>query len=285
MGHTILFADNDLGDREKWGAFLEEAGLTVLLAATPQEARAALESNKIDLAVIDVRLENDKLESDISGLELAADHAFRHIPKIMFTSYRIPSYGDQRKVWEPIGGEPPAVVAFVGKEEGPQVLLQEIRHALETWPHLSLLASKVSEQIKADHLIIRSQAKQNYAASLVFSILGFLIIVPGIVLASMNKLEVGIIGSATGLILEALGYLFFRQLELANRRMDMYHRELLQTYGVEFLLSVAARLPSDRENVSIEQTVYAVLNSWYPTNIKSETWPANKSLPIAGTKT
>jgi len=285
MKHTILFADNDEGARKKWGELLEGAGYDVLLAATSQEAREVLESNKINLAIIDVRLENDKLESDKSGLVLAADPAFHHIPKIMLTAYRTTSYSDQRKVWELIGGEPPAVVAFVGKEEGPQVLLQEIHNALEAWPRISLLASKVSKQIYDDHRVIRSQARQNYFISLAFSIFGFLTIVAGIILASLKTLEIGIVGSASGLILEALGYLFFRQLERANRQMDVYHQELLQTYGVEFLLSIASRLPAKRENVCIERAVYAVLNSWYPARIKSVAWPVIESSPILEAET
>lgn len=166
-------------------------------------------------------------------------------------------------------GRTPAVLAFVGKEEGPHVLLKEIMHALAIWPRLRLLSSKVSEQIKLDHVTIRKQAKENYRMSVAFSIVGFLVIVAGIVLAALEKLEIAIVGSITGLILEALGYLFFRQLELANRRMDVYHQELLQTYGVEFILSIAAKLPSEQESGCIEKTVSSVLNSWYPTGTTS----------------
>jgi CheY-like chemotaxis protein len=277
MEHTILLAENAESSRKRWEDFLKGAGYTVALASTPEEARSVLESRKVDLAVIDVRMENDMSEADISGLELAADPIFRPIPKIMLTGHRPPPYSDLRKVWEPIGGEPPAVVAFVGKEEGPQILLQEIHRALEIWPRLSLLASKVSDQIKADHLIIRTQAKQNYAVSLVFSIVGFLFISAGILLAFTQALEIGIVSSASGLLLEALGYLFFRQLENANRRMDVYHQELLQTYGVEFLLSVAARLPADRENGCIERAVDSVLNSWYPSDNRTGARPAVES--------
>ena len=119
MKKTILFADNDDGIREKWGEFLIGAGYTVLLAASQQEAKVALEHNKVNLAVIDVRLENDDDEKDFSGLELAAVKKFRHIPKIIFTGFKL-SYNDQRKVWKVVGDEPPAVVAFVGKEQGPE---------------------------------------------------------------------------------------------------------------------------------------------------------------------
>ena len=269
MKYTVLFADNEDTAREKWGELLREAGYAVRLVATSQEARNKLAESRIDLAVIDMRLENDDLESDVSGLELATDRAFRHIPKIVLTAYQVP-HKEQRDLWQTVGGEPPAVVAVVGKGEGPNALLDAIRYAFEAWPRLSMLASKVSEQIKADHDTIRSQARWSFVVSVIMSFLGFIVIVTGLVLAGTNKLAIGLAGSATGIVLEAVGFLFFRRSDLADRRMDTYHRELLQTYGVEFLLSVAERLPAEKENVCIKQTIRAVLDNWYPAGTKSD---------------
>jgi hypothetical protein len=172
------------------------------------------------------------------------------------------------------------VVAFVGKEEGPANLIQAVHQAFEIWPHLSRLASSVSERIDYDHSNIRSQARQNYRISMIMSILGFLIIVAGIILASFVRLmEIGIVGTATGLILEAMGYLFFRQLENANRRMDIYHQQLLQTDGIEFLLAIAARLPAKRENACTEQIISAVLSSWYPAGMRPESFSVAQTNP------
>ena len=67
MKHTILFADNHSDTREYWGTFLRESGYIVRLASSPEEARTELESSRIDLAIIDMRLEKDNLKSDISG--------------------------------------------------------------------------------------------------------------------------------------------------------------------------------------------------------------------------
>jgi CheY-like chemotaxis protein len=263
MKRTILFADNDPATREKWGQYLENEDYAVHLASTRQEACRELESGRIDLAVIDVRLEKDDDPNDRSGLELAAERIFRHIPKVILTGYTPRSFEDQRLVWEPVGGEPPAVIAFVGKAEGSEVLLGRIRNAFEVWPRLSLLSSKVSEQIKADHQTIRAQARWTLIISLVISLLGFGIIVTGILLAWQAGLAIGIVGAAAGLILNAVGYLFFARLDLANGRMDVYHQELLQTYWLEFLLSITERLPADRENACIERAVQAALESWY----------------------
>jgi CheY-like chemotaxis protein len=283
MKRTILFVDNQNDVRQKWAKLLQESGYAVRLASTSQQAHSELMSGGVDLAVIDVRLENDDLESDISGLELAADEAFRHIPKIILTGFPM-SYEGQRKVWIPVGGEPPAVIAFVGKEEQPKALLNEIDNAFEVWPRLSMLSSRVSDQIKADHRIIRLQARRNYVISLVTSILGFGLIVAGVILAWKEAFEVGIVGAVAGLIMEAVGYLFYTRLDLANRRMDVYHQELLQTYGLEFLLSVAERLPAERESVCIEHMINAVVANWYPAGTAPDMSSACNTLspPTAG---
>lgn len=263
MKRKILFAENDSDARKKWGKLLEISGYGVLFATNPSETRSKLVNERIDLAILDVRLDNDKDETDISGLVLAADPSFIHIPKIILTGYRM-DYKDQRKVWEAVGGEPPAVVAFVGKDELPKILLEEIERAFNIWPHLSMLSSKVSEQIKADHDAVRSQAKWNYVLSLVLAIFGFVMIISGILLTWVGKLPGGIVGTTSGLILETIGYLFFTRMECSSKRMDVYHLELMQTYGVEFLLSVAERLPETLKAGVTEKLIYGVMKTWYP---------------------
>ena len=85
----------------------------------------------------------------------------------------------------------------------------------------------------------------------------------GIFLAYKDKLEIGIVGAINGLILEAVGYLFFTQMNRANDRMDIYHRELLQTYWLELLISVAEGLPTERKNACKEHLLRTAAASWY----------------------
>lgn len=260
---TILFVDNDANARKKHGKLLENAGFAVRLASNPAHARSQLKEGGIDLAVIDVRLADDDDESDVSGLELARDTAFSHIPKIILTGFPL-GYDKQRSIWKLVDGEPPAVLAVVHKKEKPQALLNEISSALDVWPRLAALSSKVAHQIRADHYTVRSQARWHHCTSLVISLLGFLLIAAGIAFAYAGSLEVGIVGAVTGLILQAVGYLFYTQLNLASHRMDLYHRELLQTYWLEILLSVVERLPADRRYACIEQVVDRAAAAWYP---------------------
>jgi CheY-like chemotaxis protein len=273
MRNVLLLADNEAKFCETWGKVLSDAGYDVRLASNPQETRNILRDTRVDLAILDLRLVDDKDERDISGLEVATDKTYRHIPKIVLTAFPT-SYENLRKALGPAVDELPHAIAFVDKAEGPRTLLEVIRRALETWPRLRMSTTKVSEQIKADHKVARQQARLNYRLAFAISILGFLVIFAGICLAWFDKLTIGIVGTASGIILEALGYLFFTRLDLANDRMDAYHRELLQTYWLELLLAACEQLPSERQVVCAERAICAAVDSWLALKPGAKTPPA-----------
>lgn len=262
MRSVLLLADNDVKFREAWGAVLSNAEYEVRLAANPQEARNILRDVGIDLAILDLRLVDDNDENDVSGLEIATDKTFRNIAKIILTAYKTSPENLRKALGLTLDDLPPAA-AWVGKDEGPEALLKVIRDTLETWPRLRMSTIKVSEQIKADHKIARQQAKLNYLAAAIVSILGFLLILAGIYLAWFTELSIGIVGTTSGIILQVLGYLFFKRLDLANERMDIYHRELLQTYWLELLLAACEQLPFEKQVVSTERVIYAAMHSWF----------------------
>lgn len=269
MKQTLLLADNDDGFRETWRKVLATAGYEVALASNPQQARSILQESSVDLAILDVRLEDDE-PTDISGLELASDKAFRHIPKIMLTGFPT-SFENLRRVLGPTVDELPAATAFVDKAEGPKKLLEVIHQTFATWPRLRMSTIKVSEQTKADYEAARRQAKLNYGVAFTVSIFGFLVIIAGICLAWGNKLTIGIVATASGLIIETLSYLFFKRLDTANARMDTYHRELLETYWLELLMGACEYLPAQRQVACTEQAISAAINRWLAPPSRMET--------------
>ena len=78
---TILVVENDpetlLSNKEMF----EAEGFRVITARNPAEAKERANEQVIHLALIDVRLEDDKKETDLSGLKLAA-HFNDHHPSI-----------------------------------------------------------------------------------------------------------------------------------------------------------------------------------------------------------
>lgn len=274
MKRTILFVDNDHRICARWEKLLQQEGYKVRVATTSDEAQSELKQGAIDLAIIDARL-NDKDPDDKSGLDLAASPDFDHIPKIIYTAYQW-DIETQRKVLESYGDRPPKVLAFVGKDEKPEILLEEIRQAIKSWARLNLLSSNVIKQIQSDQATVRSQARWHFAFSVAVSIVGSVLIFISIVF-SKGWSAAGILGTISGLILNVMGY-FFARLDIANQRVDLYHRELLQTHGLEFLISVLAEhLPAEQANQCIERAVDAVVKSWYPPGTKSGLVQSNEN--------
>ncbi len=138
---TILLADNDQEFLESRGEFLQEEGFNVVKVSDSTQARRKLEEGDVDLAILDIRLENDADDHDLSGLRVAQEAAKQiptliasgyfqdWVPTIMLTGF--PSYEDIREALEPKVGEIPATVAFISKQEGPEAMLVAVRKALK----------------------------------------------------------------------------------------------------------------------------------------------------------
>jgi len=132
---SILFADNDSDFLDTRAEFLEQAGYRVLKAYTLAQARQLLAEARIHLAVLDIRMENDEDDKDVSGLTLAKDPAFRPIPKIILTGF--PTYQAVREALGPaLDGLPPAV-DFLAKQEGPEAFIQAVERAFKEHVHIN----------------------------------------------------------------------------------------------------------------------------------------------------
>ena len=126
---TILLADNDPDFVRNRSEFLEGEGYHVIPALSPTEARKVLNQGRIDLAILDIRMEDDDDDKDVSGLTLAKDPTYQSIPKIILTGF--PSVQAVKEALGPaLEGLPPAV-DFIAKDEGVETMLQAIRKASE----------------------------------------------------------------------------------------------------------------------------------------------------------
>jgi DNA-binding response OmpR family regulator len=130
---TILLADNDKDFLATCGEFLETAGYHILTADSPDEAKKLLETSRIHLAILDLRMENDHDEKDRSGL-LLAKNAARSIPKLILT--RFPTYQDVVEALRLDIHELPPAVDFLDKREDLSQLLATIQRVLDE--HLAI---------------------------------------------------------------------------------------------------------------------------------------------------
>lgn len=229
MATTILFADNHPDFSKARSEMLEAEGYRVVLAANPTEARRLLEKNSIDLAILDIRLLDDDDEKDTSGLTLAKEVA-PTVPKIILTDY--PSVDAVREALKPqFHGLPPAV-DFLEKRAGPEAMIASVKRSIavniEKKPKQAVL--DLSEQLEKDFNEARRQAVFIHRARLILIVIGSGVIIAGAIGVLMGQTTAGILGLASGAVVEVLAGLFSKFAEDANKRMDRYHKELLELY-------------------------------------------------------
>jgi DNA-binding response OmpR family regulator len=135
MQKTILFMDNEENFLDVHARLLEQAGYRVFRAATLTEAEEILDQKYIHLAILDIRMEDELDEQDIAGLTLAQKESYRPMPKIILTAY--PNYEYAREALGPaLNGLPPAV-NFIGKAEGPKVMIQAVERVFAQHVHIN----------------------------------------------------------------------------------------------------------------------------------------------------
>ncbi|MGQ9601043.1 MAG: TRADD-N-associated membrane domain-containing protein [Anaerolineae bacterium] len=266
---TILFADNDSDFLKTRSEFLEQEGYLVIPAADPTEARRKLEVGRIDLVIVDIRLVNDDDEKDTSGLTLAKEVA-RTVPKIILTGF--PSYEYVRDALRPQLDGLPAAVDFVAKQEGPEALLRTVRKALGFAPEwLRKTIDGTAKRLDKDYEDACRQSQMNYIASLVVAGIGIVIIFIGTVFAIRGVLAFGIASAVGGIVTEAVTYLFFRRVDLANTRMDRYHAESLQIKQFENLLAACEELPSPEQREACKERIIDTVRAyWFEPNSSRE---------------
>lgn len=136
MRTKILVADNDADHLRIMKEFLKGKGYAVVVATTIPKAKQALQNGRVDLAILDMRLSNDRDGRDISGLMLAKTVA-PQIPKILLT--RFPSYITVREALRPFKGGRPAVIDYVSKPDGlpaiGEVVESAVQNALGVFKH------------------------------------------------------------------------------------------------------------------------------------------------------
>ena len=135
---SILLIDNNQKLLDRYKKLLEkqsEAGkqlYCVTTARSVNEARDILanETNFFDLAIVDIRLENDRRESDETGLYLAREIAESNIPTLIFTIAQKYEFVRRAQNWFLDGL--PSHMNFVGKPESIAQFLKAVRGSLRS---------------------------------------------------------------------------------------------------------------------------------------------------------
>jgi len=155
---TILFADNKPKFRETRARYLNDAGYNVVMAGSPEEARSHL-SLEVDLAILDIRLRDDRDEMDHSGLEVAGA-VKGGIPIIFLTNYPAPelvnralSRGRDRQA---------LAEEFFDKREKPEELLKAVTRLLTVSRDRRKAASAASGEVLENRQVVREMLEAEF---------------------------------------------------------------------------------------------------------------------------
>lgn len=133
--YRLLLADNTPEVLVLNGEYLRRAGFEVLTADSVTEARHILRTQRVHLAVLDMRLERDEDEKDQSGYLLAKSEA-RTVPKIILTAN--PNVADAVSSLKRDTGPLPPAVEYLSKPETTlQDLLTTVQQSLADYVRLN----------------------------------------------------------------------------------------------------------------------------------------------------
>jgi CheY-like chemotaxis protein len=288
----ILFADNDSRFLKIRKEFLDEEGYQVVTATNPVDARKILEKGKVDIAILDIRMIEDRDERDLSGLILAKETA-RNIPKIILTGF--PTWDAVRDALGiDLNGLPPAV-DFIWKGEGPEAMLRSIAlilrkpelrgHLLNAFDVQNIMAlptriadlgpEEASNRFHRSFMITSEQltkyreqenlrASQYHFWGLSMAVLGMLLILATAVMILLNRVESPTLPLVGSVLSETVSILFFVREDKGYKRVNAYFAQLNELNNLGNLLEICDSLhsPSDREEFK-KKIIEKVVERWF----------------------
>jgi hypothetical protein len=127
------------------------------------------------------------------------------------------------------------------------------RTALE---RITNAASEDLSQLTQTYNQTRHQSEQWTRFSILAALLGFLILMGGIIAMFLGYTSAGLVTSAVGFVSEVAAGLFFRQLTKANDRVDDIRAKLTEAQGIQRAMDfVAATVNNDETQNRLVETI------------------------------
>lgn len=146
----ILVVDNNMDVLELWRQRLEVEGYLVFTAGSPSEAKELIQTNRVHLAIIDLKLIDHSDLNDISGIELAKE-LDPLIVKIILTAF--PDMETMKRALGPRLNGRALAFNYIAKD-GPSELLQAIKLSFDTQIKINFdLEVKLTEKHPSGTLI------------------------------------------------------------------------------------------------------------------------------------
>jgi hypothetical protein len=97
-----------------------------------------------------------------------------------------------------------------------------------------------------------SQYSRSALASIIIAVIGFIVIIAGILAAVIgNQVALGTVSSSAGIISEAAAFLFFRQTQLFRAQVHDSLKKLVSTQYLMTSISIAKELDEERKGYEV----------------------------------
>lgn len=234
---TILLADNDIEYVQSLRWHIEQEGYKVVEAHSPEEAIQTLQRGEVDLAILDIRMSDDRDGKDQSGLAVAAVAPI--IPKIMLTNF--PSYESVRNVLGTRVNGPSLATDYVTKNDSIERLLLTINRVVS-----KLRIQELDAQYSGADMV-RQQVRIFFWLSVIAASVGTGFLLISVWLVQQGTWQAGVLGVAMGVLLQGMSLLVYQRLDIANQRMERLEVDLRKMQHMEQLLQACDEMSSEAE--------------------------------------
>ena len=217
---TIMIVDNSKQYLDELSENLSRANYSVLKCANEKVAKETLSKNDIDLAIVDLKLKNDADPSDKSGVDLLS-YIGNQIPKILISAYPEPNI-----IAETLRAREGGVLAhdFIAKSLGMSTIRDSVSRTLritEGFRRISSEGNRNDVLYDTQKELLR-QVTIDHRTLTVSQILGLIFFGIGIALVYLNKIEIGILSAATGLISNLVSTFFINRMNRSTAKLSEY---------------------------------------------------------------
>ncbi|HKB68305.1 MAG TPA: hypothetical protein VKC61_20760 [Pyrinomonadaceae bacterium] len=107
----------------------------------------------------------------------------------------------------------------------------------------------------------RSESSQFFKLTLVFSALGFIVVLAGILLLLMSQVTGAVVTSVSSVIPEVTAILFFTKDKELRKMIQLYHQRMLESQQIHTMIDVAETMtnPTERDRMK-QEIILKVLN-------------------------
>lgn len=124
------------------------------------------------------------------------------------------------------------------------------------------------DQLQANFSQAREDSKQFFRLTIIFTSLGFVVMLVGVILLLLGESTAGVVASLASVIPEATAALFFTKDAELRRTIETYHRHILQSQQMLTMIDVCETITDSQERDRMkQQIIFKSLDITYPDQV------------------